>query len=151
MKTLQYFLFITVMAVFLAWHPNPASAQSADEILFMMQEQLMVTMNKEPPLTEEDIKTYIDHAEAIYRLRYESDKLGSVVIEIDPWTEARFAYVTTKMAVGMFSLMRPDDPRNRQLPEFSKPTPQEMELIKRHQSELTKTMESLQTKYSSGS
>lgn len=152
MNFLRYFWLMAALMAFCGWPLGSAAAQGiSPEVSSQMQERLRITMTREPSLTEEDIRIYLTHAEAIYRLRYESAKLGEVVLEINPWTEARFAYVTTKMAVGMLMLMKPDDSRIRNLPEFSRPTRSELELIRRHQDELTRTMESLQAKYSSGS
>ncbi len=141
------FIALLALALLMA---APALAQTTEELV-KMQQQLMTTMAREAPLTNEDLRTYLTHAEAIYRLRYEPDKLGDVVRAIDPWTEARFAYVTTKLSVGMFMLMRSDDPRSRSLPEFAKPTEREMELIRRYEDDLTRTMRSLQAKYAPGS
>ena len=136
-------LALPVLAVLLA-AGAPAAAQS-EQVLFY--EQLAQVMALEQPLADEDIRLYLENAEAIYRLRFEPEKLDETAAAISAWTPARFAYVTTKVAVGMSQLLRPDDQRNLNVPEFAKPSPPEVTVIRRAQDDLTRTMERLQAKY----
>jgi len=112
-----------------------------------LNERLAQVMSQEQPLADADVRLYLENAENIYRLRFEPEKLDETAAAINAWTPGRFAYVTTKMAVGMSLLLRPDDPRNLNVPEFAKPSPPEMTVIRRAQDELTRTMERLQAKY----
>ncbi len=104
-------------------------------------------MARQEPLSENDIRIYLENVELIYQLRFEPDRLAEAVKTISAWTEGRFAYVTTKMATGMSMLMRPGDARNNAIPEFAKPTAQEQALIRRHQEALSRAMEAMQAKY----
>jgi hypothetical protein len=124
--------------------PSPAEAQTEEALL---QERLAQVMAKEQPLADADVRLYLENAEAIYRLRFEPEKLDETAAAISAWTPGRFAYVTTKIAVGMSQLLRPDDQRNLNVPEFAKPSPPEVTVIRRAQDELTRTMERLQVKY----
>jgi len=112
-----------------------------------LYERLAQVMTQEQPLADADVRLYLENAEAIYRLRFEPEKLDETAAAINAWTPSRFAYVTAKIAVGMSQLLRPDDPRNLSVPEFVKPSPHEMTIIRRAQDELTRTMERLQAKY----
>ena len=122
----------------------PAAAQNWEDPLY---ERLAQVMDQEQPLADADIRLYLENAEAIYRLRFEPEKLDETAAAISAWTPGRFAYVTTKVAVGMSQLMRPDDQRNLGVPEFAKPSPPEVTVIRRAQDELTRTMERLQAQY----
>jgi hypothetical protein len=123
---------------------SPAEAQTEEALL---QERLAQVMAQEQPLADADVRLYLENAEAIYRLRFEPEKLDETAAAISAWTPGRFAYVTTKIAVGMSQLLRPDDQRNLNVPEFAKPSPPEVAVIRRAQDELTRTMERLQVKY----
>lgn len=109
-----------------------------------IQQQLETLMIRQPPLTEDDVRLYLANAEPIYRLRDEPDRLPETIKAIGGWPEDRFAYVTTKIAVGLSFLIRPDDPRSAGLPDFVRPTPDELTLIKRYQDELTRALERAQ-------
>ena len=122
----------------------PAAAQTEQAQLY---DRLAQVMAQEQPLAEADIRLYVENAEDIYRLRFEPEKLDETAAAISAWTPSRFAYVTTKIAVGMSQLLRPDDSRNLNVPEFAKPSPPELTIIRRTQDELTRTMERLQAKY----
>ncbi|KXS56369.1 MAG: hypothetical protein AMR96_03040 [Candidatus Adiutrix intracellularis] len=141
MKTFIFILFLTAG---LSGLLVPAAAQDEQDLVYERLAQIMV---KEQPLADEDVRIYIENAESIYRLRFEPEKLNETIKSINSWTENRFAYVTTKMAVGMSQLIRPEDPRNTSIPEFAKPSPPEIAVIRRAQDELTRTMERLQAKY----
>ena len=121
-----------------------ASAQSEQDQLY---ERLAQVMAKEQPLADADIRLYLENAEAIYRLRFEPEKLDETAAAISAWTPDRFAYVTTKIAVGMSQIVRPDDLKNLNVPEFARPSDPEVTVIRRAQEELTRTMERLQAKY----
>ena len=122
----------------------PSAAQTEQARLY---ERLAQVMAQEQPLAEADVRLYLENAEAIYRLRFEPEKLDETAAAISSWTPGRFAYVTTKVAVGMSQLLLPDDQRNLNLPEFTKPSPPEITVIRRAQDELTRTMERLKAKY----
>lgn len=109
-----------------------------------IQQQLEKIMISQPPLTEDDVRLYLANAEPIYRLRDEPGRLPETIKAIGGWLDDRFAYVTTKIAVGLSLLIRPDDPRNTGLPAFVRPTPDELTLIKRYQDELTRALERAQ-------
>jgi len=115
-----------------------------------LQYMLERSMARQAPLASDDIRTYLKYVDPIYRLRFEPDRQTEVIREINFWDENRFAYVTTKMAVGMSLLLRPDDSRNKSIPNFARPTPAELTMIKTYQDELGKAMESMQTKYAGG-
>ena len=132
-----------VLALLLLASP-PAAAQTEQAQLY---ERLAGVMAREQPLADEDIRIYLENAEAIFRLRFEPGKLDETAAAISAWTPGRFAYVTTKVAVGMAQLLRPDDQRNLNVPEFAKPTAPEATVIRRAQDELTRTMERLQARY----
>ena len=121
-----------------------AAAQTEEAQIY---ERLAQVMAQEQPLADADVRLYLENAEAIYRLRFEPDKMDETAAAISSWTPGRFAYVTTKIAVGMSQLLRPDDQRNMTVPEFAKPSPPEVTVIRRAQDELTRTMERLQAKY----
>lgn len=148
MNTSKALLFIAALMALLAasLQASPALAQGNAELV-KIQQQLLKVMARQEPLTAGDIKTYLANAEAIYRLRYEPEKLQEVSEGISAWDDDRFAYVTTKVAVGMSLLMKPDDARNRSLPAFARPTQAELDLIKRHLDELTRAMDAIRAKY----
>jgi hypothetical protein len=127
----------------LLWKVAPAIAQTEQA---QLHDRLSQVMSQEQPLADADVRLYLENAEAIYRLRFEPEKLDETAA-INAWTPSRFAYVTTKIAVGMSQLLRPDDQRNLNIPEFTKPSPPEVTVIRRAQDELTRTMERLQAKY----
>jgi hypothetical protein len=127
---------------------GPALAQNDQENL---QGTLARSMARQAPLSDDDIRTYLRYVEPIYRLRFEPDRQNELIRTINIWDENRFAYVTTKMAVGMSLLMRPSDARNNAIPDFARPSRTELELIKSHQDELAQHMDSLQAKYAAGS
>ena len=133
-----------LLALLILGTAAPSAAQTEQDQLY---ERLAQVMAQEQPLAEADVKLYLENAEAIYRLRFEPEKLDETAAAISAWTPGRFAYVTTKIAVGMSQLLRPDDQRNLNLPEFTKPLPPEVAVIRRAQDELTRTMERLQAKY----
>ncbi|MDR2726030.1 MAG: hypothetical protein LBC90_08260 [Candidatus Adiutrix sp.] len=122
----------------------PSAAQTEQAQLY---ERLAQVMAQEQPLAEADVRLYLENAEAIYRLRFEPEKLDETATAISAWTPSRFAYVTTKIAAGMSQLLRADDQRNLDVPEFAKPSPPEVAVIRRAQPELKSTMERLQVKY----
>jgi len=134
---------LVLMALFLA-AAAPAGAQTEEAQLY---ERLAQVMAQEQPLADADVRVYLENAEAIYRLRFEPEKMNETAAAISAWTPGRFAYVTTKIAVGMSLLLRPDDQRNLNVPEFAKPSPPEVTVIRRVQEELARTMERLQGKY----
>ncbi|MDR3038628.1 MAG: hypothetical protein LBV21_05000 [Candidatus Adiutrix sp.] len=125
-----------------------AAAQTNDQAL--LNEQLAKVMAQEQPLSDEDVRIYLENAEAIYRLRFEPEKMEETAKSITAWTPGRFAYVTTKMAVGLSQLLRPEDQRGLNIPEFARPSPPEYTVIRRAQDELIRTMERLQAKYAPG-
>jgi hypothetical protein len=122
----------------------PAASQTNQP---QINERLAQVMAQEQPLADADVRLYLENAEAIYRLRFEPEKLDETAAAISAWTPGRFAYVTTKISVGMSQLLRPDDQRNATVPDFAKPSPSEITVIRRAQDELTRTMERLQAKY----
>jgi hypothetical protein len=122
----------------------PAAAQTEET---QLRERLAQVMAQEQPLADADVRLYLENAEAIYRLRFEPEKLEETAAAISAWSPGRFAYVTTKIAVGMSQFLRPDDQRNLNVPEFAKPSPPEVTVIRRVQDELVRTMERLQGKY----
>jgi hypothetical protein len=124
-----------------------AGAASAQTEEAQLNERLAQVMAQEQPLADADVRLYLENAEAIYRLRFEPEKLDETAAAISAWTPGRFAYVTTKVAVGMSQLLRPDDQRNLNVPEFARPSPPEITVIRRVQDELARTMERLQGKY----
>ena len=144
MNRFRFLLMISLAAAGLILAVSPASAQSDQE---KIQQQLESAMAKEGPLTDEDVRIYLANIDPIFRLRTEPARLGETVRSIGGWSESRFAYVTTKIAVGMSLLLRPGDSRNNGLPAFAKPDTQEMALLKRYQEELSREMEAAQLKY----
>lgn len=142
------FIFLLMAGSVLAPTPGPALAQSEQAAI---QGSLERSMARQELLTDEDIRTYLKYADPIYRLRFEPERQDEVIREINFWDEKRFAYVTTKMAVGMSLLLRPGDARNNSIPGFARPKPEELNLIRRHQDELIRTMDSIQSKYAPNS
>ena len=129
-----------------------ASAEvSAQDDQEKMRRQLERLMAGESELTEDDVKIYLNNIDKIFALRFEPDKLPEVAKSVEGWSERRFAYVSTKMAVGMHMLIKPDSPINVTIPDFAKPTGQERDLIKRYQDSLNRAMERVQAKYAAGS
>lgn len=123
------------------------SQASAQTELETINQQLEKAMVRETSLTDEDIKLYLLNVEPIYRLRFEPDRLPEVIKAIGGWSENRFAYVTTKISVGMSLILRPDDPRNAGIPAFTRPNQQELALLRRNQDNLTRAIEAVQTRY----
>lgn len=138
-------MFLLISGPLLA---GPALAQNDQD---KIQGSLARSMLRQAPLSNDDILTYLKYVEPIYQLRFTPNRQGDVVRAINVWDENRFAYVTTKMAVGMSILMRPGDARNNAIPDFARPSQPELELIKSHQDELARQMDSLQAKYAAGS
>jgi hypothetical protein len=136
--------FLFPVLIILLGTAFPAEAQTEQDQLY---DRLAQVMSQEQPLAEADIRLYMENAEDIYRLRFEPEKLDETAAAISAWTPGRFVYVTTKIAVGMSQLLRPDDPRTLNVPEFVKPLPLELTIIRRAQDDLTRTMERLQAKY----
>ena len=144
MNPFRLLFIICLTAAWLISAALPALAQSDQE---KIQQQLESAMAKEGPLTDEDIRIYLANIDPIFRLRSEPARLSETVRNIGGWSEGRFAYVTTKVAVGMSLLLRPGDSRNNGLPAFARPSNQEMELLRRYQEELSREMEAAQLKY----
>ncbi|MDR2935141.1 MAG: hypothetical protein LBV70_04585 [Candidatus Adiutrix sp.] len=139
--TSRPYLMLMVLLLGLA---APAAAQTEEA---QLRERLAQVMAQEQPLADADVRLYMENAEAIYRLRFEPEKLDETAAAISAWTPGRFAYVTTKVAVGMSQLLRPEDQRHLNVPEFAKPSPPEVTVIRRVQDELARVMERLQVKY----
>ena len=139
-------IIILLMAIAVWFCLQPASELRAQNDLSRIQGLLENSMAKQTILTEDDVKTYLTHIESIYLLRFDPARVDEVIRETG-WTEDRFAYVTTKMAVGMSVLLRPDDPRNRSIPDFAQPSGAEKSIIRRYQEDLARTMEQVQAKY----
>jgi hypothetical protein len=112
------------------------------------QDRLYKVMESQEELSEDDVKLYLQHAEAIYKLRFEPGALDDTVRLIGSWSDKRFAYVTTKMAAGMSLLITPDDSRNNSIPEFARPTSGELRLIQRYQLQLETAMAQARRAYS---
>lgn len=134
-------LLLAVLIVFFS-----VSAAQAQNLSKESQDRLYKVMDAQEELTEDDVKMYIQNAEAIFKLRFEPDKLNETVDAIG-WPDKRFAYVTTKMAAGMSLLLKPDDSRNNSIPEFARPTSGELRLIQRYQSQLDAAMTHAQRTY----
>jgi len=146
MPPIAVYIFAVLLAVFsLTFSIPPAQAQN---ITRESQDRLYKVMDAQEELTEEDVRLYLQHLDAIFKLRFEPDKLDETVRLIGNWPEKRFAYVITKMAAGMALLMKPDDPGNNSIPEFARPTSAELILIKRYQSQLESAMSRAQRAYS---
>ena len=145
MKKISRFILCLLIALTLGLMSVPASAQSDLETI---NQQLEKAMSRETPLTEEDIRLYLANVDPIYRLRFEPERLPDTVKAINGWTENRFAYVTTKISVGMSILLRADDPRNAAVPVFARPSQQELALLRRYQEDLTRAIEGVQSRYS---
>ncbi|MDR1922290.1 MAG: hypothetical protein LBS31_11200 [Candidatus Adiutrix sp.] len=128
------------LLVLLAFLPVSAAAQNRDKA--MIEEQLRRVMAKEAPLSEADVKIYLENIKPIFRLSRNPALQKETIAAIGRWSENRFAYVAVKMAVGMSMLIRPDDPRNAAAPDFAKPTAGEMELIRGYRDELLRAAES---------
>jgi hypothetical protein len=122
---------------------EPLAAQTNKDIARLSRE-LQRAMSIEAPLTEEDYRVFMANLDTIYALRQNPESATQVSRNISGWTPSRFAYVTTKMAVGMLSLVKPDDPRNLAVPDFARPSEQEMRIIRNHRDELVKAVEALQ-------
>lgn len=148
MNRIGFVIFLLLANSVLALSPGLALAQNDQAAL---QGSLERSMARQAELTDEDVKTYLKYADPIYRLRFEPERQDEVIREINFWDENRFAYVTTKMAVGMSLLLRPGDARNNSIPNFARPKPEELNLIRRHQDELIRTMDSIQSKYAPNS
>lgn len=131
---------------------GPALAQPAlpPNDLQNLQGALARSMARQLPLSEDDVSAYLRYVEQIYLLRFQPDRQSDLIRNISIWDEDRFAYVTTKMALGMSLLLRPGDARNNAIPKFARPSEAELELIKSHQDELARHMDSLQAKYAAG-
>lgn len=112
-----------------------------------IQNMLETSMGRETILTENDVRTYLAHAEEIYLLRFDPSGVDEVINRTG-WSANRFSYVTTKMAVGMSLLLRPDDPRNASIPHFAKPSSAEQGVIKSYQEDLARAMETVQARHS---
>lgn len=147
---MKFFLkIVPVLAlVILAFAVTSAPAQDDKD---RIERELEKTMSLQSPLVEDDVKLYLANVEPIFRLRFEPEKLIDTIKAIGAWPEDRFAYVTTKMAVGMSLIMRPDDARNQVVPDFARPTPVELALIKRYQDELTRAMSMIEARYATAS
>lgn len=141
--TKKSILTLTILALFL-WLPPQALMAQSDSA--RIQNMLESSMAKQTILTDDDVRTYLEHAESIYLLRFDPSKADEVIKETG-WSEGRFAYVTTKMAVGMSLLMRPDAPRNSSIPEFARPSGAELSVIRRFQEDLARTMEAVQARH----
>jgi GH18 family chitinase len=144
MNRFRFFPIICLALAGLMAAASPASAQSDQE---KIQQQLESLMAKESPLSEEDVRIYLANVDPIFRLRAEPGRLGETARSIGGWSESRFAYVTTKIAVGMSLLLRPTDARHSGIPAFARPDAQEMALLRRYQEELGREMEAAQLKY----
>lgn len=105
--------------------------------------ELQRSMSRETPLTEDDYRLYQANLDKIFALRQNPEQAREVAAAIG-WSESRFAYVSTKMAVGMSMLLKPEDPRNQAVPPFAQPTDREMSIISNHRDELVKSVEALQ-------
>ena len=127
-----------------------AAAQARGGDQAPLHEHLARIMAQEQPLADEDVRLYLENAEAIYRLRFEPEKMEETAAAISAWTPSRFAYVTAKMAASLGPLLLPDAQRGLAAPEFAKPTPAEYTVIRRAQDDLLRVMGSLQAKYASG-
>ncbi|MDR1044827.1 MAG: hypothetical protein LBP33_06885 [Candidatus Adiutrix sp.] len=144
MNRFNFFPIICLAVAGLMAAVPPASAQSDQE---KIQQQLESAMAKESPLGEEDVRIYLANVDSIFRLQVEPGRLGETARNIGGWSESRFAYVTTKIAVGMSLLLRPTDSRNSGIPAFARPDTQETALLRRYQEELSREMEAAQLKY----
>ncbi len=109
-----------------------------------LSRELARSMAREAPLTEDDYRLYLASLEAIFALSQSPERAPDTAAAISAWSESRFAYVTTKMAVGMALILKPDDPKNLAIPDFARPTEREMALIRLHRDELVKSVEALQ-------
>ncbi len=121
---------------------TPPALTEADKA--RLSRELSRSMAREAPLTEDDYRLYLANLEKIFALRQAPEEALAAAAGISGWSESRFAYVTTKMAVGMSMVLKPDDPRNLEIPDFARPTEREMALIRLHRDELVKSMEALQ-------
>lgn len=101
------------------------------------------SMSREAPLSEDDYKIYMANLRDIFALSQAPQGAAELAKNINSWSENRFAYVSTKMAVGLSLLLKPEDPRNQQIPAFARPSEQEMRIIRNHRDELVKAMETL--------
>ena len=122
------------------------AAQAQQGLSRDSQERLYKIMDPQDELTEDDVKLYLQHADAIFRLRFEPDKLNETARAIG-WPDKRFAYVVTKMAAGLSLLLTRDDPRNSSIPEFARPTRNEERLIQRYQGQLEAALAQAQRAY----
>ncbi len=121
-----------------------AAQTQTDKEKTSLSRELARSMAREAPLTEDDYRLYLANLEAIFALRQSPERAPDLAAAIPAWSESRFAYVTTKMAVGMSMILKPDDPRNLAVPDFARPTEREMALIRLHRDELVKSVEALQ-------
>lgn len=137
MKLAKTFLFAAALTAALSFTVAAAAADRTPAA------ELERVMRFEPALAEADVRLYLANLPAIFALRQQPGQAQAVASSIQGWTENRFAYVTTKMAVGLNTLLKPEDPRNAAAPAFAKPTAAELALIKSHQDELVKGLEAL--------
>ncbi len=147
MKAKNIFMTVAAFAalIFLA-APESLKAQEAKIAPDRLAKELERAMSRETPLTEDDYRIYMANLDKIFALRQAPERAGQTAAEISDWTPSRFAYVTTKMAVGMSMLLKPDDPKNQAVPAFARPTEREMNLIENHRDELVKSVEALEAR-----
>ena len=145
-RLVNYMSALLLALAFILFSDPAAQAQNPSRT---SQEQLYKIMDPQDELTEDDVKIYLQHADAIFRLRFEPGKVNETARLIG-WSEKRFAYVTTKMAAGMSLLIKPDDSRNNSIPEFARPTRSETALIQRYQTQLEAAMAQAQRAYAAG-
>lgn len=97
---------------------------------------ILAVLKKEPPLTQEEIDIFIKIAPALKEAdNKDKSKLPSIFKEAG-LSDIRGIYVMFKVAGAMANLVQ-GVPLN-QIPELHRPTPQEVELVKKNQAALTK-------------
>ena len=141
-RLVKYMSVLFLAIVFL----SAPAAQAQQGLSRESQERLYKIMDPQDELTEDDVRLYLQYADAIFRLRFEPDKLNETARTIG-WPDKRFAYVTTKMAAGLSLLLNKDDARNTSIPEFARPTRNEERLIQRYQPQLEAALAQAQRAY----
>jgi hypothetical protein len=93
-------------------------------------------MRGEPPLSPADLELYLAGLPLILTLPEHPENIRDL-LEATGWTENRLSYVLVKTGVGLIAILDPNDPRLDRYPLFVLPTPEERDLIRLMEPELS--------------
>jgi hypothetical protein len=97
-------------------------------------------MLRESPLTGNDLDAFISNIAPISDLKDNPGLVGQI-LESTGWTETRLAYCSTKITLGFSSLMEHPLPQRANTPDFARPNPEEMALIRQRKKDIEKAYE----------